>query len=64
MQTDIAEYSEDYVAINEEGVVPSPTACEYEGFVEVDHSNYGIKSTATNTMQFLQKKETSHVYIW
>ena len=59
--TDIDDYSEDYVSINEEGVVPSPTSCEYEGFAEVDRSNYGIQSVATNTMHVPVRQRSSHL---
>ena len=58
---DIYEYSEDYVTINEEGVVPPSTACEYEGFVEVHRSKYGTKSVATNTMHVPVSQGSSHL---
>ena len=58
--TDIDDYSEDYVAINEKGVVPSPTSCEYEGYVQVDRSNYVFRSVATNTMHVPMRQGASH----
>ena len=44
------DYSDNHAAINEEGVIPYSTTCEYEGLVEVERSSYGSRSVATNTM--------------
>ena len=59
--TNIDDYSDDYVPINDEGVVPSPSTCKYEGFVEVDRSNYGFRSVATNTRHVPMRQVTSHL---
>ena len=50
------EYSEDYVAINEEGVTESPLPCEYDDVVKVDNINLSTRSVSTNTLHVPMRK--------